>query len=45
MTVSAPGPVTMTTTGVRQVQVTSPVINAGATVTVGAGLMENAFRP
>ena len=32
----------MTTTGVRQVQVTSPVINAGATVTVGAGLMENA---
>jgi flagellar basal body-associated protein FliL len=39
VTVSAPGTLTMTTTGVRQVQVTSPVINAGSTVMVGAGLI------
>ena len=39
VTVSAPGALTMTSTGVRQVQVTSPVITAGGTVTVGAGLM------
>ncbi len=43
VTVTAPGAVTMTSTGVRQVQVTSPVINAGGTVTVGAGLMDGAF--
>ena len=43
VTVTAPGAMTMTTTGVRQVQVTSPVINAGGTVSVGAGLMESAF--
>ena len=42
MTVTAPGALTMTSTGVRQVQVTSPVINAGGTVTVGAGLMTSA---
>ena len=42
VTVSATGALTMTSTGVRQVQVTSPVINAGATVSVGAGLMNSA---
>ena len=42
VTVSSPDAVTMTSTGVRQVQVTSPVINAGATVSVGAGLMTSA---
>ncbi len=42
VTVTAPGAVTMTSTGVRQVQVTSPVINAGGALTVGAGLMDNA---
>jgi flagellar basal body-associated protein FliL len=42
VTVTAPGAVTMTSTGVRQVQVTSPVINAGGTVSVGAGLMDSA---
>ena len=43
VTVTAPGALTMTTTGVRQVQVTSPVITAGGTVTVGAGLMDSAL--
>ena len=37
MTVTAPGALTMTSTGVRQVQVTSPVITAGGTVHGGGG--------
>jgi hypothetical protein len=41
VTVTAPGALTMTSTGVRPVTVTTPAISVTATATLGAGLMDN----
>ena len=41
MTVTAPGALTMTTTGVRHVTVTTPAISVAETATIGAGLMDS----
>ena len=40
VTVTAPGALTMTSTGVRPVTVTTPAISVAETATIGAGLMD-----